>query len=305
MTWTKLSDGFNDDPDLLALPRGIRLMHVEALVWSNAHGTDGKVPRHVLTRITDEPDPAAAAEQLVAAGLWTLTVAGWSIAFGDQLPAGEVQKRREATALRTRRWDHHRNDIHDLCLPRYCKQADASGETSGNASGDALPPDPPALPARVGRERERSGIEAGDAVADAGGDQSPAVATSPAEVRWLPIRADDYGAEPWRDAFIQCERCLGYFPEAIVPENDDDQWHCPACWEAVKRRSNKDCFAFTTPKRDEPSRPCRQPRLAGSRWCRYHEREVSRGQAPPDWRQGIDRAADKAIEAVAQLMVAS
>jgi hypothetical protein len=155
MTWTKLPDGFNDDPALLGLPRGIRLLHVEALVWSNAHGTDGALPRHVLARITDEPDPGIAAEQLVAAGLWTETDEGWAIAFGDQLPAKEVKERREATALRTRRWDHHRRDIHDLCLPRWCAKANALAATSDDASGDALP----SRPTRSAREEGRTGTK--------------------------------------------------------------------------------------------------------------------------------------------------
>ena len=152
MTWTKLPDGFNEDPVLLELPRGIRLLYVEALVYSNAHGTDGKLPRHVLSRVTDEPDPVAAAEQLVAAGVWDATDAGWSIAFDDQLPAKEVRERREATALRTKRWDHHRRGQHDLCRPGYCKQASASDAASGgasdDASDDALPSRP--VPTRSG-----------------------------------------------------------------------------------------------------------------------------------------------------------
>ena len=55
MTWAKLTDTFNDDPVLLGLPRGVRLLHVEAIVWCCKHETDGRIPRHVLTRITDEP----------------------------------------------------------------------------------------------------------------------------------------------------------------------------------------------------------------------------------------------------------
>ena len=295
MTWTKLSDGFNDDPDLLGLPRGIRLMHVEALVWSNGHGTDGRLPRHVLARITDEPDPVAAAEQLVASGLWSEIDAGWSIAFGDQMKADEVQKRREATALRTRRWDHHRNDIHDLCLPRYCKQADTSGSVRLTPSGDALPPDPPARPARGGRERERSGSEAGGAIAAVGGDQSPAEAAPPA--RWGPPINDipDGLLDDWMNrGYDWCGRCQGAFTTTIVLEDQrDDIWLCPECTATKRRRSNR-CLAFT-----KAGKECGNDRQVDSLWCKYHLTEDRRGQAGSNERGPIDRAADKTIAGLA------
>ena len=69
MTWTKISDTFNDDPVLLRLTRGVRLLYIEGLIWSCKHETDGCIPGHVLVRITDEPEPHEAAGHLVAAGL--------------------------------------------------------------------------------------------------------------------------------------------------------------------------------------------------------------------------------------------
>lgn len=79
MTWAKISDAIIDDPVLLGLPRGVRLLHVEAIVWCSRHGTDGVIPDHVLTRITDEPQPYDAAAELLMAGVWTVTEAGYRI----------------------------------------------------------------------------------------------------------------------------------------------------------------------------------------------------------------------------------
>ena len=79
MTWAKLSDTFIDDPVLLGLPRGVRHLYVEGIVWSCKHETDGRIPRHVLARITDEPEPHEAAGHLVAASLWHATDDGYEV----------------------------------------------------------------------------------------------------------------------------------------------------------------------------------------------------------------------------------
>jgi hypothetical protein len=46
-----------EDPRLLTLPRGVRLLYLEALVWSKAHLTDGFIPALALGRLTDQLDP--------------------------------------------------------------------------------------------------------------------------------------------------------------------------------------------------------------------------------------------------------
>jgi hypothetical protein len=125
VTWTRLPAEFVTDPVLLALPRGVRLLHVEALCWSNGVGTDGSIPTHVLSRLTDEPEPREAAGQLVAAGLWTVTPEGWTIArFLDAQPsADDVKESARLNALRTKRWRYHREGRHDLCSPERCDAA--------------------------------------------------------------------------------------------------------------------------------------------------------------------------------------
>lgn len=59
-----------EDPALLTLPRGVRLLHLEALVWCKTRLTDGFVPTGALPRMTDENDAEEGADMLVGAGLW-------------------------------------------------------------------------------------------------------------------------------------------------------------------------------------------------------------------------------------------
>lgn len=122
MTWTKLSDDATDDPALLALPRTVRLVHFEALVWANRHGTDGSIPKHMLPRITDDDAPVAAAEHLVAAGKWVPCEGGWEILgfLDDQPSADDVRRTRDLARLRQRRQRQHRAGDHELCDARYC-----------------------------------------------------------------------------------------------------------------------------------------------------------------------------------------
>jgi hypothetical protein len=130
MTWTKLGDEYLLDPAILKVPRGARLMHIESVIWSNSHGTDGKIPRHMLARFSDEPDTEQAAKELISAGLWDTTEMGWAVVgFLDQQPSAEdVERTGQLVRNRQRRQRQHRNGDHSLCDGRYCHQA-AGGET--------------------------------------------------------------------------------------------------------------------------------------------------------------------------------
>ena len=59
MTWAKLSDDWADHPDIIAVSRSARLLHLEALLWSLAQNQDGAIPARALGRITDADDPQA------------------------------------------------------------------------------------------------------------------------------------------------------------------------------------------------------------------------------------------------------
>lgn len=135
MTWTKLSDDSTDDPALLALPRSIRLVHFEALVWCNRHGTDGAIPRHMLVRVTDEKNPTKAAKLLVAAGKWKQAEDGWEIVgfLDDQPSAEDVRNQKELARQRQRRQRQHKAGDHTLCNAKYCRGLrDEQGDKHGD-----------------------------------------------------------------------------------------------------------------------------------------------------------------------------
>lgn len=157
MTWTKLTDTATDNPAMLALPRGVRLLHIEAMIWCNRYGTDGRIPRNALARFTDEPDVDNAASALIDAGLWKVTPDGWEIvgftdpAVWDQLSADQVERQRALKRERTRRWRERR---------------DASRNASHDASGDGAQPSP-AQPSPA--QPEGSGAVAGAGTAGSDG----------------------------------------------------------------------------------------------------------------------------------------
>jgi len=68
MVWVKLDDSALTSPSWLELPRAARLLHLEALSWSNRHGANGVIPRSARALITDEPEAAAMAGLLVDVG---------------------------------------------------------------------------------------------------------------------------------------------------------------------------------------------------------------------------------------------
>ena len=120
MTWAKISDTFIDDPVLLGLPRGVRHLYVEGIVWSCKHETDGRIPRHVLARITDEPEPHEVAGHLVAASLWHATDDGYEVVdfLANQRSADEMGVSRANSRARQERHRRHQNRDHSLCDPR-------------------------------------------------------------------------------------------------------------------------------------------------------------------------------------------
>ena len=153
MTWTRISDTFNDDPLYLRVSRSARLLHVEALVYCNKHTLDGAMPRGALPRITDAEDPHADLAELLAAGVWEETETGWQLDWSDQDSAEDVKERKEYRAAvqktyRKRTALHKRGD-HSLCDPRHCKKA-VIGNATSNTTSNEIPSTPVPTP-REGR----------------------------------------------------------------------------------------------------------------------------------------------------------
>ena len=148
-----------EDERLLRLPRGIRLLYLEALVWCKAHRSDGRIPPTALRRMTDEPDERAAAGQLVEAGLWRMEADCWVISdyCRHQMTRDRVE-RKEARAREARdRYEegrpgrsHHRGDTspaispdasasHPAFLPAKAKEG-KDGEAPARLRGPAVAP---------------------------------------------------------------------------------------------------------------------------------------------------------------------
>jgi hypothetical protein len=140
VTWAKFDDRFTENPDLLALPRGVRLLYIESIVWSCKLLQDGVIPAHVLTRISDEPNVEQAAQQLVDARFWTRTETGYVIGdFLEHQPSrAEVEKRRADTAARQERSRRHRNGDHSMCTQgTYCPQGAVTRDTTRSSPRDS------------------------------------------------------------------------------------------------------------------------------------------------------------------------
>lgn len=123
-----------EDGRLLRLTRGIRLVHLEAIVWSKARLEDGAIATGALRRLTDEDNPVHAAAELVRVGLWAVTEDGWQIVdFTEhQMSAERVKAKKDAAKERYDRW-----------------QANGAKRVANATAND--PARPPARPARKGR----------------------------------------------------------------------------------------------------------------------------------------------------------
>ena len=165
-----------EDPRLLAIDRGTRLMHLEAIVWCKARLTDGFIPLGALPRFTDEEEPLEAARVLVDAGVWEAVSGGWQIVgFTDtQMSAARVRELRESARERYDNWKRSHKRV-----------------ANGAANGPARPPAPPA---RKGGGQRVVGEDGGEALAG-----TPPLDDSDSEPRPMPLR--------------RCPDCSLYFNE--------------------------------------------------------------------------------------------
>jgi hypothetical protein len=91
MTWTRLDDGFDDHPKILALSVPAELLQIRALLYANRYRTDGHVPAAAMSKLTRgfnrlrvdgkgiQDDDLV--DQLLAAGVWERngSAGGWFI----------------------------------------------------------------------------------------------------------------------------------------------------------------------------------------------------------------------------------
>jgi hypothetical protein len=152
-----------ESPALIHLPRGVRLLHVEALAWCSLRRTDGVLAFAALPRATDEPDAMSAAAQLVAAGVWEETPTGWRIVgyLDTQISASEIALVEARNRANWRRQKAHQRCDHALCNPARCSQrADKSADTRVDRAADARRTDL-SVPARTDALSEQVGTSPG------------------------------------------------------------------------------------------------------------------------------------------------
>jgi hypothetical protein len=141
MTWTRLSDDFADRPELLEVSRSARLLHIEALIYGNRQGTDGRIPTAALPRLSDSQGIAAEVQELIEAGVWSrlhsgaVQVVGWT-ERERQESASDVRARQQynadkQAAYRRRKAACAAGD-HTTCDPRHCKTRRQSSAVTGN-----------------------------------------------------------------------------------------------------------------------------------------------------------------------------
>lgn len=214
MTWTRLSDDFTDRPEMLRISRSARLLHIEAMVWCNRMGQDGRIPAAAIRRITDAEDPAADITELAKEGIWR-AIEGepdlWQLDWSDQEPAAEVQARAEHRAAtqkryRERKGKHERGD-HSMCDKRFCSHA-VTDNATGNESDNETPSRP--VPSRP----EDRGQGQGARARPAGAGEPGAAAEDPLWVTHWPqtpdahpfIENEDNDECAWEDDDRDCCR---------------------------------------------------------------------------------------------------
>jgi hypothetical protein len=128
-----------EDVRMLLLPRSVRLLYLEALVWAKLRRTDGLIPRAALPRVTDEPDPELAAARLVEVGLLDNRPEGWQITDFErtQMSAKRVA---ELQAEAKRRYDEYRTRHPRKRVSNTDSNADSNGDANGPARPPARPP---------------------------------------------------------------------------------------------------------------------------------------------------------------------
>lgn len=92
--WLRLSDEFADDPRLIEAGGDAGWLHVCALVYAARYATDGRVPKAMISRLTDRAEPDSLASRLVDLGVWRDV--GSSFELTDYLkwnpPRAEVER---------------------------------------------------------------------------------------------------------------------------------------------------------------------------------------------------------------------
>lgn len=170
MTWVGMPVDIVERLERHGLSRDDRLLYVEGFLYAGQYLTDGTItPR--LARISDHPDPNAAAQRLVEAEVWEQVDDGAFIVvdyFTANLTRDEIARRKEDARLRQERSRRHKAGDHSICVRgRYCPDGQDSGVTrdvtrdNTRESRPTYLPDLPDLPGKVREGKESAGDDTG------------------------------------------------------------------------------------------------------------------------------------------------
>jgi hypothetical protein len=137
-----LDVNYADDPKVLEAGVEAELLYVRSLAIAKRIGTDGRIHKMHLIRLTfDMPsvaweghDPLLIAAALVKCGLWIEDADGWRISAWERwnLTASEIEERRRGKARggaigNHRRWHEARDVVDPDC--EYCTASDDPSDT--------------------------------------------------------------------------------------------------------------------------------------------------------------------------------
>ncbi|MFY9219870.1 MAG: hypothetical protein WAO40_04935, partial [Candidatus Nanopelagicales bacterium] len=161
MTWVGLPIDILERLERLGVSRDDRLLYVEGFVYAGQYMTDGVVTSR-LPRLSDHPDPAAAAAHLVEIEVWEHHDDSYFISdyLSANLTSEEITRRKADLRIRQERSRRHKAGDHSKCIRgRYCPDGvidhvtrDRTRDNTRESQNTYLP-DLPEPKAKVGKDK--------------------------------------------------------------------------------------------------------------------------------------------------------
>jgi len=104
-TWIKLDDRMPENVKVVEAGHEAAWLYICSLAYASRHLTDGFIPKGIVGRLSDLPDPKASADRLCEVGLWHKESAGYRVHdYNDyQRSKDEVEDIRASNRERQRR----------------------------------------------------------------------------------------------------------------------------------------------------------------------------------------------------------
>lgn len=114
MGWVYLDDGFVDHPKVDAAGGDAGWLYVCGLSYARRTGSEGKVPKHRLARLSDRENAVELAARLVKVGLWLERKDHYEIHDYGIWNAKAEKRRVQAKAAARKRWEKERADADEM-----------------------------------------------------------------------------------------------------------------------------------------------------------------------------------------------